>query len=54
VAAAIDDVGNLLAQSISGLREALRSDRPLMGETLGGIAEGLQSVAQAIENSRTE
>jgi hypothetical protein len=49
IAAAIDDVGSLIASRIEGLRESLRMDHPLMGETLGGISDAIQNVASAIE-----
>lgn len=43
-----------LAQSISGLYEALRSDHPLQGETLDGVRDALQSIADNIGQALSE
>jgi hypothetical protein len=37
-----------LADAIDGLREPLRSDHPLQGETLDGVRDALQSIADNI------
>ncbi|UTV81826.1 hypothetical protein MQE22_04145 [Acidithiobacillus sp. YTS05] len=37
-----------LAGVIDGLREPLRSDHPLMGETLDGVRDALLEIAQSI------
>src|SRR5690606_41837971 len=37
-----------LAEAIDGLREPLRSDHPLQGETLGGVRDALQAIADNI------
>jgi hypothetical protein len=40
-----------LPDAISGLREALRSDHPLQGETLEGIESALRGIAESIDNA---
>ena len=42
-----------IAEAITGLRESLRSDHPLMGCTLEGIAEALNRIAGAIEDKES-
>lgn len=42
------EASQILSRGISGLHDALRSDHPLMGETLDGLAEGLQQIARSI------
>lgn len=37
-----------LADAINGLREPLRSDHPLQGETLDGVRDALQAIADSI------
>ena len=41
-----------IAQSIDGLRESLRSDHPLQGETLDGVRDALQAIADNIGDAR--
>jgi len=41
-----------IAQAIDGLREPLRSDHPLQGETLGGVRDALQAIADNIADAR--
>jgi hypothetical protein len=54
IAAAIDEVGSLIASKIADLREYLRSNYPLMGETLDGVSEAIQNVAIAIKTLRPD
>jgi hypothetical protein len=47
-AAAAIFAGFLVADKIDGLRESLRSDHPLQGETFADIAAALQSIAEKL------
>lgn len=47
------EASEIVARSISGLHDALRTDHPLMGQTLEGVAAGLRAIARAIEIQRT-
>lgn len=42
------EASHILSRGISDLQAALRSDHPLMGQTLDGLAEGLQQIARSI------
>ena len=47
------EASEIVARSISGLHDALRTDHPLMGQTLDGVASGLKAIARAIQIQRT-
>ena len=40
-----------LADAIDGLRDSLRSDHPLQGETLDGVRDALQAIADNIADA---
>jgi hypothetical protein len=42
------EAARIVARSIWGLEPSLRSDHPLMGETLEEVAAGLRSIARSI------
>lgn len=46
------EASEIVARSISGLHDALRSDHPLMSQTLEGVEAGLKAVAGAIGSLR--
>lgn len=54
IAAAIEEVGLQIASKIEGLNDSLRTDHPLMGETLEGISNAIQNVAGALAKSPTD
>lgn len=47
------EASRIVSRSISGLHDALRTDHPLMGQTLEGVASGLKAIARAIQIQRT-
>jgi hypothetical protein len=51
--ASIDYGASLIASKIGELRESLRSDHPLQGETFDGFASAIESIADKIDRAAT-
>jgi hypothetical protein len=54
---AIEFVGRQIdsvSDAINGLHEAVRSDHPLQGETLGGITAALEQIGEALNGNKSD
>jgi hypothetical protein len=54
IARAIESLSDSLVGTLNEMQELLRSDHPLQGQTFDGLRDGLQAVADAIDNKRDQ